>query len=133
MSDYEDILLLPHHRSTKRPHMAQLDRAAQFAPFAALSGYEKEIAEAGRLTDPALELMEGKAEQIDSALQTLRRELAGGPLITVTYFVPDSRKRGGAYRTVSGRVRKLSETDRMLFLEDGTAIPFDRIFELSVE
>ena len=133
MNPYEDILFLPHHRSTKRPGMAQQDRAAQFAPFAALNGYEAEIAETGRLTDTAAELMEGWAERIDEGLQSIQRDLRQQPQVTVIYFVPDERKSGGAYCTVTGRVRKLQEQERCLLLTDGLVIPFDRIYQLTVE
>lgn len=130
MNPYEDMLPMPHHRSAKRSGMAQLDRAAQFAPFAALNGYEEAIEETGRLTDTAAEPMEGLAEQIDEALRGIRREIDQQPELTVTYFVPDERKSGGAYRTVSGRARKLMEHERVLLLTDGTKIPFDHIGEL---
>lgn len=132
MNPYEDMMELPHHRSATRPQMTRLDRAAQFAAFAALNGYEAEIAEAGRLTDSAAELMEGWAEEIDEGLRTIRRELDRQPEIVVTYFLPDERKRGGAYRTVTGRVRKFQEQERCLLLANGTVIPIDRIYELYV-
>ena len=131
MNAYDDILYLPHHRSAKRPGMPRQDRAAQFAPFAALNGYEGQIAEAGRLTDNAAELMEGWAERIDEGLREIRQ--LGQALITVTYFVPDQRKSGGAYRTVTGRVKRLLEQNRCLLLENGTVIPFDSIYELTIQ
>lgn len=132
MNPYEDILLMPHHRSAKRPHMTQLDRAAQFAPFAALNGYAAEITEAGRLTVSEAELMEGAAEQIDQALRQVRRELPRQPEVTVTWFVPDGRKSGGAYRTVTARVRKLLEQERVLLLSDDTTVPFAHILYMLV-
>jgi uncharacterized protein (UPF0248 family) len=113
--------------------MARLDRAAQFAPFAALSGYEDEIAETGRLTDTAAELMEGQAEQIDRGLRYIQDRLRQRPEITVTYFVPDERKSGGAYRTVTGCVRKMKEQERQLLLCDDTVIPFHAILRLEVK
>lgn len=133
MNPYEDIITLPHHRSTTRPQMAREDRAAQFAPFAALNGYEAAIAETGRLTDTAAELMEGSVTAIDEGLRTVRHRLEEQPEVTVTYFRPDERKSGGAYLTVIGRVRKLMEYERLLVLHDGTEILFDNIYELMIE
>lgn len=132
MKPYEDILTLPHHRSAKRAHMTQRDRAAQFAPFAALNGYEGEIAEAGRLTDVQIDMTEWAVEQVDEGLQKIRRELKRQPQITLTYFVPDPRKSGGTYRTVTARVRKILEPERMLLLGDDTRIPFGQIISLQV-
>lgn len=130
MNPYEDIIGLPHHRSATRARMTREDRAAQFAPFAALNGYEAAIRETGRLTDTAAELMESSAAAIDEALRTVRQQLGEQPEITVTYFRPDERKAGGAYLTVTGRVRKFMEYERTLSLHDGTMIPFDQIYEL---
>ena len=132
MNPYEDILTLPHHRSSGRAHMTQLDRAAQFAPFAALSGYGDAIEEAGRLTDAQVELMEGQIEAVDGALRTIKQRLKDRPIIQVTYFCPDERKHGGAYRSVTGRVRTLLEQERVLLLTDDTVIPFHQIVELTV-
>lgn len=129
---YEDILPLPHHRSAKRAHMTQLDRAAQFAPFAALSGYEGEIAEAGRLTTAEVELTEWAAEQVDAQLRKIRRELERQPEVTLTYFVPDQRKSGGAYCTVTARVRKILEPEGVLLLEGDTRVPLNRIVAATV-
>lgn len=132
-SGYADMITMPHYRSATRAGMARLDRAAQFAPFAALSGYEDEIAETGRLTDTAAELMEGQAEQIDRGLRYIQDRLCLQPEITVTYFVPDERKSGGAYHTVTGRVRKMKEQERQLLLCDDTVIPFHAILQLEVK
>lgn len=132
MGAYDDIMSLPHHRSAKRRQMAQLDRAAQFAPFAALNGYDAEIAEAGRLTETAAELLEGSTEPINEGLRRIRRELDRQPEVVVTYFLPDRRKSGGAYCTVTGRVRKMPEQEQCLILTTGQRIPFDRIYELVI-
>jgi hypothetical protein len=112
--------------------MAQLDRAAQFAPFAALNGYEEAIEETGRLTTPEAELMEGMIERVDEGLRTISRKIEERPQIEVTYFCPDQRKSGGAYRKVTGRVRKLLEQERALLLTDDTLISFDKIRTLQV-
>lgn len=132
MNQYEDIIDLPHHQSTKRTRMPRSDRAAQFAPFAALNGYGAAITEAGRLTDMEVELMEGRAEAVDAALRALCQLQGAQPEISVTYFQPDDRKAGGTYRTVRSKLRKFMEYERLLRLWDDTTIPFDDIFELRV-
>lgn len=124
---YEDILELPRHCSDSRAHMTRLNRAAQFAPFAALSGYEAEIAEAGRLTEPAAELMEDEALRIDRAL---RWALQSGEEVAVTYFVPDERKSGGACRSIRGKIRKVLEPEGLLLTEQGEKIPLERILQI---
>ena len=132
MNCYDDMLELPHHQSAKRPHMTRLDRAAQFAPFAALSGFEGEIAEAGRLTDVEAELSEWAQEQVDKALRRVRREIGRRPVATVTWFRPDERKTGGSYQTVTARVWKLREQEGILVLEGNVRIPMEQIVQLLV-
>lgn len=131
MNQYDDIISLPHHQSSKRTRMSRLDRAAQFAPFAALNGYGAAITEAGRQTDMEAELMEGQAEAVDAALRTICKLQNTHPEVTVTYFQPDDRKAGGAYRTVRGRLRKFMEQERLLCLWNDEVIPFDDIFEIN--
>ena len=129
---YDDIIQLPHHVSSRHPPMPAADRAAQFAPFAALTGYEAAIREAARLTDGAIELSEDRRAILDQKQQLLVERLGGGdrPEITVTFFRPDGRKEGGAYLTVAGRVKKIDSRERSLVLEDKTRIPLDSILEL---
>ena len=129
---YDDIIHLPHHTSATRPRMSMHDRAAQFAPFAALSGYEGEIAEAGRLTDAQAELTEWAVEQVDEGLQAIRQKLASQPEVRLTYFVPDKRKSGGAYRTMTARVRKILELEQALLLGDDIIVPFGQILSLMI-
>ena len=124
---YEDILELPRHNSSHHAHMTRLNRAAQFAPFAALSGHEAEIAEAGRLTEQAAELMEDEALRIDRAL---RWALQSGEEVAVTYFVPDERKSGGACRSIRGKLRKVLEPEGLLLTEQGEKIPLERILQI---
>lgn len=133
MDQYDDIISLPHQQSARRARMTRQDRAAQFAPFAALNGYEAAIRETGRLTDAAAELMESSAEAVDHGLRELRRRIGEEPEATVTYFLPDQRKAGGAYLTVTGRVRKLMEYERLLVLHDGTKIPFDSVYMMMIK
>lgn len=132
MDQYNDIITLPHHQSNKRARMPRPDRAAQFVPFAALNGYGAAIIEAGRLTDTQTELLEGRSEAVDAALRSLCQLHGTQPEIVVTYFQPDKRKAGGAYRTVRGKLRKFMEYERLLRLWDDTVIPFDAIFQLQI-
>ena len=127
---YPGMLHLPHPVSQKHPHMSRLDRAAQFSPFAALSGYEAALQEAGRLTEERIELAEGEKEEIRCRLQAVQDAVARHPKITVVYFVPDEKKEGGAYVTAVGRVKRLDEFSRTLLFQDGRSVPLDEIVDL---
>lgn len=124
---YEDIINLPHHVSSKRPQMPMLDRAAQFSPFAALTGYDDAIHETGRLTDQKINLSEEEKEALDRKQQILMERLGDHPALIVTYFVPDAKKSGGAYVTKSGNLKKIDEFERLMMLMDGTKIPLDNV------
>lgn len=119
---YDDIINLPHHVSPKHPQMAPLDRAAQFSPFAALTGHEAAIKETARLTDERAELDENSKELLDMRLQTIREHLTEKPEVVVTFFEPDQKKSGGTYVTVTGRIKKIDEYEGKLVLEDGISI-----------
>ena len=121
---YEDILHLPHHVSKERPHMSLLDRAAQFSPFAALVGYEDVIDETARLTTPERELDEAEKAELDRRVGILAAHLGEKPVVTVEYFVPDTLKSGGAYRTRTGALVRISPVRKILTLADGTSIRF---------
>jgi hypothetical protein len=127
---YDDMIDLPHHVSEKHPQMPMLDRAAQFSPFAALTGYDAAIVETARLTDQKRELTEEQKQVISKGLHELQKRIKNDPLVTVTFFKPDDRKSGGAYRTVTGNAKKVDAYLDMLLLTDGTAIPFDSILSL---
>lgn len=103
--NYEDIINLPHHVSSKRPQMPMLDRAAQFSPFAALTGYDDAIHETARLTNNKVDLSEEEKETLDRKQQILSEKLSNHPALTITYFVPDAKKSGGAYVTISGNLK----------------------------
>ena len=124
---YDDIIDLPHHVSSTHPQMSQHDRAAQFSPFAALTGHGAAIRETARLTEQEHEPGEDYADQLDRKLQILRRYPGGSPEITVRYFEPDAKKAGGEYVTISGRLKKIDEHRRLLVFEDQTEIPISRI------
>lgn len=130
---YDDIIDLPHHVSVTRPRMSMIDRAAQFSPFAALTGYDAAIKETGRLTNERIELTEDSRAVLDRKQQLLMDNLADRPVVSVTYFVPDERKAGGAYVTVTGRVKKVDDYQRLLLLSDGTKIPLDEILDMESE
>lgn len=128
--DYDDIINLPHHVSSERPHMPMIDRAAQFAPFAALTGYDAAIAETARLTDTKRELSEEQKEVIGKQLLALQARLKTDPQVSVTFFVPDSRKAGGAYKTVAGNAKRVDAACGILEMRSGITIPFDDIISL---
>lgn len=127
---YNDIINLPHHVSETRPRMSRADRAAQFSPFAALTGHDAAVRETARLTDRRIETAEDKRYELDLKLQLLTQLLPSRPEVTVTYFVPDPRKDGGAYVSVSGALRRVDTRRRILLLGDGKEIPVDDVLEL---
>lgn len=124
---YDDIIRLPHHVSQNHPQMSMHDRAAQFAPFAALTGYEASVGETARLTSERRELDPQEAEELNRRLTELAARLPDHPEMTVEYFVPDDRKAGGAYVTVTGRVRHISVPEKTLVLEDGAVISLEDV------
>lgn len=130
---YDDIIMLPHHVSKRHPQMSPLNRAAQFSPFAALTGHEDAIQETARLTDSFAEVDESKKSQLDGQLGLIRDNLDVQPEIEVTYFQPDEKKSGGAYVTRSGRVKKIDEYSRQIIFTDEKALPIDMIFSIRGE
>ena len=127
---YEDIINLPHHVSKTRPQMSMLDRAAQFSPFAALTGYDAAIKETGRLTDEKIELDEDTKAALDMKQAYLIEMIDEQPEITIIYFLPDARKVGGAYVTVTGNLNRFDEYERLLILTNGKKIPMDDIADI---
>ena len=130
MEKYKDIINLPHKQSSKRPHMSLLDRAAQFAPFAALTGYDDAIKETGRLTDERIEMSEEKLAVLNERYQILVDHLGDEPEVTITYFVPDIYKTGGSYITTTGVVKKLDTYERLITMVDGSRILMDDVLLL---
>ena len=124
---YEDIIHLPHHVSATRPQMSMSDRAAQFAPFAALTGYDEAIKETGRLTDDRIELDENTRTALDIKQAYLAENINIHPEISITYFLPDTKKDGGEYVTATGSLKRIDEYERMLIFVDGRKIPMDEI------
>lgn len=122
MDPYNDMITLPHHTSQKYPRMSMLDRAAQFSPFAALTGYEDAIEETGRLTDCQVELGEHDTAVLDRKYRQLSEMVSSQPNITITFFVPDERKAGGSYISISGTLKKIDPYSQSVILTDGTTV-----------
>ncbi len=132
MGKYDDIINLPHYVSKKRAKMPLGDRAAQFAPFAALTGHNAAIRETARLTSEKIELDEGQKAILNEKLRQLisyEREVQ----VTITFFQPDKRKSGGKYLNKTGVIEKFDEYKRCIALKDGTEIPIEQVYELDSE
>ena len=130
---YNEIMELPHHVSKTRPQMPMSDRAAQFAPFAALTGYDSAIKETGRLTDEKIELDEETLTVLDRKYQLLMDALDEAPEIEITYFKPDERKAGGKYVSATGTVKKVDDFERLITMQDGLKIPMDDVLSIDGE
>lgn len=133
MGKYNDIIDLPHHESKTHSQMSMIERAAQFSPFAALTGYEDAIDEAARLTEDELDLSEGSIQEINDKICFLMEHLSSHPIITIMYFVPDERKAGGRYRSVTGEVKKIRTFEQEIELADGTTVAIKRILSIDSE
>ena len=129
---YDEIMGLPHHVSKTRPQMPMSDRAAQFAPFAALTGYDSAIKETGRLTNERIELDEDALTALNVKYQFLMDALDEEPEIKITYFKPDERKAGGEYVSAIGVVKKVDDFERLITMQDGTRIPMDDVCDVSI-
>lgn len=130
---YAEIINLPHYQSSRRPHMSNYDRAAQFSPFAALTGYEAAVAEAGRLTAERLELSEERADILNRRLNFIKEHISERPEVSITCFQPDEHKNGGSYVAVSGRVKRIAEPERKLIFTTKEEIPLEDIFDIEIE
>ena len=126
---YDDIIALPHPEPRTHPRMSLHDRAAQFSPFAALTGHSAAIAETGRLTDSRITLDESEIARVDAALQRLRARLPQAPVASITYV----RKAGGSYQTVTGTVRRIDTVNGVLLLTDRREIPIADIFDITIK
>ena len=131
--NYDDIIALPHPEPRTHPRMTLHDRAAQFSPFAALTGHSAAIAETGRLTASRITLDESEIARVDAALQRLRELLPQAPAVSITYFVPDERKAGGSYQTVTGTARRIDTANGVLLLTDQRAIPIPDILDVAIQ
>ncbi len=128
--EYSDIMNLPHPEPANHPRMPRAARAAQFAPFAALNGFEESIGEEARLTDGLMALDSDSQHELDRRMTVIREHIQEHPLVTVVHFVPDERKAGGHYSTVSERILKIDDYERAIVLGNGMNIPFRYIADL---
>ena len=127
---YDDIINLPHHVSKKHPQISLHDRAAQFSPFAALTGHKAAINETARLTDEKQILSEDVIAKLNEQLNLIKENIGTNPIVTITYFVPDDIKSGGAYISNTGVVKKINEYNHTVVLTDKTVIPIEQISEM---
>lgn len=128
--EYADIINLPHHVSKTRPQMSMHDRAAQFSPFAALTGYDAAIKETARLTDEKIDLDENSKAGLDEKLLILVDKLQEKPHVTITYFQKDERKAGGSYEIAEGTIRKVDFYERVIVMEDRMRVRIEDIIEI---
>lgn len=129
---YDDVIYRQHPTSKKHPRMSRMNRAAQFAPFAALTGYEESIKETARLTDRKIELSEYEIEELNAKLNFIQDHIKEHPKVTVTYFQPDERKAGGAYITVSGEAINVDCFKKLLSLKEKRIINFFDITSINI-
>lgn len=130
---YSDILHLPYQKSKKRPPMLNSHRAAQFAPFAALTGHDMAVREVARLTADKVELDESSITRLNEKIQLLKKHLLQRPMVTITYFQHDEKKSGGAYLTTDGYVKKIDDYHNILVMGQGTLISFSDIFDIECD
>ena len=130
--DYEDIIDLPHHVSRTRQPMSRINRAAQFAPFAALTGFEDCTDEAARLTSYKPELTEAMQNELNDKMHILNERITETPCITVTHFIPDTLKEGGSVAVYSGSVRRIDDFERRIIFTDRTELEFDNILSIDL-
>lgn len=133
MSEYDDIIHLPHHVSKTHLQMSMEDRAAQFSPFAALTGYDAAIAETARLTDQRVELDEYERQTLNEKLQFISEHLKDHPKVSITYFLPDAWKAGGEYVTVTGNIKKLDDYEHRIVLMDGSRILMEDVTMIDMD
>ena len=127
---YDDIIHLPHRVSKRHPQMSLYNRAAQFAPFAALTGYEEAIIETARLTAPKVDMMEDNQQLLDRKLALLSHSLIEQPTVSITYFQPDKKKSGGQYLTVTGVIKCIRDSERVIRMADGKRVSIDTIINI---
>ena len=133
MGKYDKIINLPHHVSSTRSHMTVIDRAAQFSPFAALTGYDAAVKETARLTEQQIELDEYEKATLDQRILLLQDRLKKLPEVTITYFIPDERKDGGKYVSITGAVKKIDTYEKQLVLVNKSKIPIGNILSIEGE
>lgn len=129
---YDDIIQLPHHQSTKRVHMSLHDRAAQFSPFAALTGHEAAIEETARRTEEEITLDDTMIADISDKLYEISQHLSEKWRVSITYFRPDEKKAGGAYLTDVGTIKKINEAEQLVIMDSGMRIQMEQMIKIEV-
>lgn len=132
MNEYDDIINLPHHVSSRHPQMSMMNRAAQFAPFAALTGHSAAIEETARLTDEQQELAEEDSDALNQKLAYLREAINEHPSITITYFEPDKKKAGGKYKSIEGQLKNIDDYNQSIVLKSGEVIFLKSILDIQL-
>ncbi len=127
---YEDIVNLPPHISKKHPQPTMMDRAARFAPFAAITGYEEMVLEEARITEERIDLDEGTLSILNEKLNMIQEFIDEEPEIKITYFEPDKKKSGGAYIDITGTVKRIDEYECLVIMTDGKKIRIEDIYSL---
>ena len=127
---YADIINLPHHEITSRQRMSQINRAASFSPFAALTGYDDAVKETARLTSKRIEIDGGTKEVLNDKLRIAVEKADEQPEVSITYFLPDKKKSGGAYVTVTAVIKRIDEYERQIVLADKSTIPLGDLYEI---
>lgn len=132
MSNYDDIINLPHYEPKYHKRMNAIQRASQFAPFAALTGYDDEVKETARLTNEKIILSEDSMNVISDNIVHINNIIKNKPLVSVTYFIKDTKKQGGKYITINKNVKRIDEVYNILYMTDGSKINIDDILEIEV-
>ena len=130
--NYDDIINLPRHVSDKHPHMSIHDRAAQFAPFAALTGHSEAVSETARYVDEKIDLGEDAIKEIQDALNYIQEHISQSPQVTITYFVADDRKRGGRYVTETVKIKYVDNLEQNIRFDNGVCVKFENIFDMKL-
>lgn len=130
-NNYEDIIDIPHHTSSKHPRMTIEARSAQFAPFSALTGYNEAVKETARVTEEKIEIDDGLKIVINNKLQIINNNIKDNPKVSITYFIKDKNKEGGEYITIRGTIKKLDSIKELVILEDKTIIPIKDIINIT--
>ena len=133
MNKYQDILYLARPVSKVHQPMSKPNRAAQFSPFAALTGYEDAVQETARLTTDKITLSEDQIQIINSVLNEISQYLPDSPYVQITYFEPDKRKQGGSYQQISGTIKKIDDVYGMVIMKGNIRIPVHQIVHISIE
>lgn len=127
---YDDIIDLPHHVSKNRKALGRDSYAAQFSPFAALTGYDGVVSEAARITDERTEMSETELDVLSAKIQFITEHMKEKPEITFTYFKKDEKKPGGSYLTKTGNIKQIDDVERLLHFTDGTKLPIDDVVDM---